>query len=73
MVMAENGSNNPIASFIDTQKALKGISYPADRETLLDTAKSNGAGNDVTSALEALKDDSYGSPAEVSKAVGNEE
>jgi hypothetical protein len=71
--MAENRPNNPIANFIDIQKALKGISYPSDKQTLLDTAKSNGAGNDVTSALQALEDGSYNSPAEVSKAVGNEE
>jgi hypothetical protein len=70
--MAENRSNNPIANFIDIQKALKGISYPADKDALLETAKSNGAGDDVTSALEALDDGTYSSPAEVSKAVGHE-
>lgn len=64
------GSNN---MFIDMQKALKGIDYPADKQTLLDTARSNGASEEITNALDALPDQQYESPAAVSKAVGQEE
>jgi hypothetical protein len=71
--MAERSFNNPIAGFIDIQKALKGISYPADKKTLLETAQSNNAGKEVTDALEALEDQTYSSPAEVSKAVSGEQ
>ena len=61
-----------IRKFIDVQKALKGASYPADKASLLDTAKGNGADDEVLDALERLPEQEYGSPAEVSKGVGNE-
>ena len=67
---ASGGSQN---SFIDAQKALKGISYPADKQTLLDTAQKNGASDEVKAAREALPDQEYGSPAEVSKEIGSDE
>ncbi|MDR5733505.1 DUF2795 domain-containing protein [Caballeronia sp. LZ025] len=65
-----SGSNN---MFIEMQKALKGIDYPADKQTLLDTARSNGASEEVTNALDALPEQEFDSPAAVSKAVGQEE
>jgi hypothetical protein len=65
-------SGGGIRKFVDVQKALKGTSYPADKADLLETAKSNGADDDIQSALEALPEQQYGNPAEVSKAVGNE-
>lgn len=67
-----NQHGGPIRKFVDVQKALKGASYPADRTSLLETAKSNGADDDVLAAIEALPEERYGSPAEVSKGVGNE-
>jgi hypothetical protein len=63
----------PIRQFVDVQKALKGASYPADKASLLDIAKGNGADDQVLQALEALPDQQYGSPAEVSKGIGQEE
>ncbi|WP_250454113.1 DUF2795 domain-containing protein [Caballeronia sp. ATUFL_M2_KS44] len=59
--------------FIDMQKAPKGIDCPAGKQTLLDTARSNGASEEITNALDALPDRQYESPAAVSKAVGQEE
>nr|WP_184045312.1 DUF2795 domain-containing protein [Paraburkholderia sp. MM5384-R2] len=58
--------------FIDVQKALKGASYPADRKSLIETAKANGAADDVLQRLQDLPDQQYQSPADVSKGVGNE-
>jgi hypothetical protein len=52
---------------------LKGVDYPADKQTLVETARSNGASEDVMSALDALPDQQFQTPAEVSKAVGQEE
>ncbi|QSN63942.1 MULTISPECIES: DUF2795 domain-containing protein [unclassified Caballeronia] len=72
MRMANNQSGGSNSMFIDMQKALKGIDYPADKQTLLDTARSNGASEEVTNALDALPDQEYESPAAVSKAVGQE-
>jgi hypothetical protein len=66
-----SGASNSV--FIDIQKALKGIDYPADRQTMVDTAREQGASDDVMSALEALPEQQFQTPAEVSKAVGQEE
>ncbi|MFM0627006.1 DUF2795 domain-containing protein [Paraburkholderia xenovorans] len=44
-----------------------------NKQTLLETARPNGADEDVAAALEALPDGEYASPAEVSKSVSNEE
>jgi hypothetical protein len=50
-------SNNPqMRKFIDVQKALKGASYPASKEDLLETAKQNGADQKVLKALDAMTD-----------------
>jgi hypothetical protein len=63
----------PIRKFVEVQKSLKGASYPADKSSLRETAESNGADDDVLQALDALPEKEYGSPAEVSKAIGQEE
>lgn len=62
----------PLNPFIDVQKALKGASYPADRNSLIDTAKANGADAEVLRRLQELPDRQYRSPAEVSRGVGDE-
>lgn len=64
----QGGANR---KFVDVQKALKGASYPADKASLLETAKSNGADDEVLAAIEALPEQEYSSPADVSKGVGN--
>jgi hypothetical protein len=71
--MSDSDSSGAAKRPIDIQKALKGISYPADKQTLLDTARANGADESVLAALEALPEQEYASPADVSKGVGNEE
>ncbi|MCS0638424.1 DUF2795 domain-containing protein [Streptomyces sp. LP05-1] len=59
---------NPIAM----QKALGGISYPAAKQDIVDAARSNGADQDIVSALDGIPDKEYETPAEVSKQVGKE-
>lgn len=56
---------NPIA----LQKALKGVDYPAGRDTLCSTAKDNGADDDILEALGRIDDRDYEDPAQVSEAV----
>lgn len=68
-----NPKNPQIRKFIDVQKALKGAEYPASKESLLDTARKNGADEEVIKALSDLGDEELESPAAVSKAIGNEE
>jgi Protein of unknown function (DUF2795) len=41
--MADRNHGETPRSPIEVQKALKGVSYPADKQTLLETARSNGA------------------------------
>ena len=54
---------------IKLQKALKGVSYPADKETLLETARRNGADAQIVQELESIDTGNYESPARVSAAV----
>lgn len=68
----DNTGERPLSPFIDVQKALKGANYPADKQSLIETAKANGASDDVLKRLDALPDEEYQSPADVSKGVGNE-
>jgi hypothetical protein len=71
--MATQGASGGSSSvFIEMQKALKGIDYPANKQTIIDTARKHNAGDDVMSVLENLPDQDFETPAEVSKAVGAE-
>ncbi|NJC73825.1 DUF2795 domain-containing protein [Planosporangium thailandense] len=56
---------------IQLQKFLKGIDYPADKNTLLQTARSNGADDNVIRTLEELPRDRFNSPNDVSEAIGD--
>ena len=56
---------------IQLQKFLKGVDYPAKKQDLLDRAQQEGADENVLSTLEQLSDESFETPADVSKAVGN--
>ncbi|HEX6937959.1 MAG TPA: DUF2795 domain-containing protein [Longimicrobiales bacterium] len=49
------------------QHSLKGISYPADKEDLLETAERNGAPQIVMEVLRRLPDREYGGPQDVMK------
>lgn len=55
---------------IQLQKFLGGIDYPADKRTLVDTARSNGADENVLNTLEQLPRDRFNSPNDVSEAIG---
>lgn len=49
--------------------ALATVSYPARRDTLVDSAREHHARADVVDALRALPDESYGSFSEVSASI----
>ncbi|SEG79101.1 Protein of unknown function [Thermomonospora echinospora] len=57
------------ASFIEVQKFLSGVDYPASKEQLVQHAKSKGADKQAMEALEALPDQEYDGPNKVSQAV----
>ncbi len=54
---------------IELQKSLKGVAYPADRDALVSAAKSNSADEWVLSALGAIADGDYDTPAAVNHAL----
>ncbi len=64
--MAEKpASINPI----QLQKHLKGVDYPATRESLMKGAKKNKADKAVMEFLEQIPEQEYSSPAQVTKQI----
>jgi hypothetical protein len=59
-------TNSPI----ELQKYLGGVDYPADKKTLVDTARSKGADDDILQTLQDLPFDRFNSPNDVSEAFG---
>ncbi|GIZ50131.1 DUF2795 domain-containing protein [Noviherbaspirillum aridicola] len=55
---------------IQVQKFLKGVDYPANKSALIETARQQGADDDVCKDLEQLPDEDFQTPAEVSQALG---
>ena len=60
-------SPNPI----QIQKFLGGIDYPASKDTIVETAKKEGADQNVLDALGRIPDGDYDAPTAVSKAVSD--
>jgi hypothetical protein len=57
---------------IEVQKHLKGMNYPADKETLVQTAERNGAGGELLDQLRGLGQDEFSGPDDVMRALGSE-
>ncbi|NDJ24238.1 DUF2795 domain-containing protein [Nostoc sp. B(2019)] len=58
---------NPVA----IQKHLKGVDYPANKQTLIKHAKKQGADQTILSLLEQLpEEEEYESPTDLNKAIG---
>jgi hypothetical protein len=55
---------------IQLQKFLRGVDYPADKQTLVRSAPANGADDEVVRTLESLPRDKFNSPNDVSEAIG---
>ena len=55
---------------IDVQKNLKGMSYPASKDDLVQTAEGNGADEELLGQLRGLGKNEFESPAEVMKELG---
>ncbi len=52
------------------QHYLKGISYPANKNQLISTARSNKAPQEVLEAIQDLPAQDFGGPQDVMKAYG---
>lgn len=57
---------------IETQKALKGMDYPAGKQEILKKAKENNAPKQVMQILEDLPDREFQNAADVSKEFSGE-
>jgi hypothetical protein len=55
---------------VRVQKYLKGIDYPAKKEDLIATAKSNKAPEEIVNILQRLPGDGYDGPDDVMRAYG---
>lgn len=63
-----NGDNiNPI----QVQRYLDGVEYPASKQDLMESARTEGADDSVIQALDSLPDQQFNSPVDVSQALGN--
>lgn len=54
---------------VQIQKYLKGVDYPANKQTLIENAKKLGADDNVRESLEKLPDQEYDAPVDVSQAL----
>lgn len=57
--------------FIEVQKYLSGMDYPASKQDLLEHAKGKGAPKEVMEELKRLPDEEYDGPNRVSSAVAH--
>jgi hypothetical protein len=62
--------NRAHANPVQVEKFLRGINYPCSKQNLLSTAKKEGADQNVMNLLQKLPDKKYGSPVDVSEAIG---
>lgn len=66
MAKDDNGKNmNPV----QVQKFLGGVDYPASKQELVDTAKDQGADDNVMNALKQIPDREYDAPTDVTKEL----
>jgi hypothetical protein len=56
---------------IQIQKFLGGMDYPVSKDTILETAKKEGADDNVLDALGRIPDGEYDAPTAISKAVSD--
>jgi hypothetical protein len=62
-------ANQP--SFIEVQKSLSGMDYPARRDDLVRHAEQHGADDSVLDKLRSIPDREYDGPNGVSKEISN--
>jgi hypothetical protein len=60
------GGNSPA----NVQKYLSGVNYPADKQDLIEAARSNSAPDEVMQTIRQLPDEQYGGPQDVMKGYG---
>jgi hypothetical protein len=56
---------------VEVQRFLEGVGYPTRKDRLVAQAQSQGASRDVRETIERLPEREFGSPTEVSEAIGS--
>jgi hypothetical protein len=64
-------SHGKPTSPIELQECLRGVNYPAGKETLLDMARRNGAPPEVVDMIDKLPDEDFDSPKTVTQALAH--
>lgn len=59
------------SSPIELQRHLKAIDYPCNKDEVIATARSQGAPKEVMADLEQLPEQEYGSPTDITHALGS--
>ena len=67
--MAQRKQSHDMPDFIEVQKHLAGVSYPAEKYDLIEAARDNEAPDHIMEILDVLDDRVFDGPAEVRKAV----
>lgn len=57
----------------EAAKALEGVNFPADRDKIVEYARSRNLGGEALNWLENLPNEQYTSMADVFKGIGQEE
>ena len=55
--------------FIEAQKFLSGLDYPAGRQEIVEHARGQGAGDEIVQQLERIPDREYNGPNAVSEEL----
>ncbi|MDP9420882.1 MAG: DUF2795 domain-containing protein [Actinomycetota bacterium] len=55
---------------IQVQKFLSGVDYPMSKDDIVNTARDQGADDNVLSTLEQLPAERFNSPNDISEAIG---
>lgn len=55
------------------EESIKGITFPASKEDILECAQGNNADQEELDALERLPDQEYNRPTEIVEALSDEE
>jgi hypothetical protein len=56
---------------VEITKSLKGITFPAAKDDLVEFARENGANEDIVRAIDEMPDDEYDSMSDVMSAFGD--
>ena len=59
-----------IVNPIQVQRFLRGVDYPASRQALIETARREGADENVLATLARLPDRIYDAPTDVAREIG---